>query len=80
MTQAQIKPFEINVPEATLTDLQERLKRTRWTDSVEGAGWGMGTNADYIKALVQYWQTDYDWRKHEAALNTFARALPLFRP
>jgi microsomal epoxide hydrolase len=71
MAQAQIKPFEINIPEATLTDLQERLKRTRWTDSVEGAGWGMGTNANTLKELVAYWQTDYDWRKHEAALNQF---------
>lgn len=71
MTQAPIKPFEIHIPEATLVDLQERLKRTRWTDSVEGAGWGMGTDSSYLKELTAYWQQEYDWRKHEAALNQF---------
>ncbi len=71
MTQTQIKPFEIHIADTTLVDLQERLKRTRWTNSAEGAGWGIGTDADYLKDLVEYWQTDYDWRKHETALNQF---------
>ena len=28
------KPFTIDVPQQTLDDLQERLARTRWSDSV----------------------------------------------
>ena len=70
-SKTQVKPFEINIPQSALNDLQERLKRTRWTDEAEGAGWSMGTNLGYMKQLADYWQHQYDWRKHEAALNQF---------
>jgi len=68
---AQVKPFKINIPQAALDDLQERLKRTRWPDEAEGAGWSMGTNLGYMKQLADYWLHQYDWRKHEAELNKF---------
>ncbi|MBC8075327.1 MAG: epoxide hydrolase N-terminal domain-containing protein, partial [Chloroflexales bacterium] len=61
-----IKPFAIAVPQATLDDLHARLARTRWPDEATGAGWSMGTNGGYLKQLVDYWQTSYDWRAHEA--------------
>lgn len=67
----QVQSFQINVPQAVLDDLQKRLARTRWTDEVEGVGWDYGTNLDYLKELVNYWQHQYDWRKHEAELNKF---------
>ena len=67
-----IQPFQVNIPQATLDDLRERLARTRWPDEVEGAGWDYGTNLQYMKELADYWQHTYDWRKHEAELNTFA--------
>ena len=67
-----IEPFKIAVPQATLDDLRERLAHTRWPDEVEGAGWNYGTNLGYLKELANYWQHQYDWRTHEAALNTFA--------
>jgi pimeloyl-ACP methyl ester carboxylesterase len=65
-----VKPFKINVAQKTLDDLQARLARTRWPDEIEG--WDYGTNSGYLKKLVDYWQHEYDWRKHEAALNQFA--------
>jgi pimeloyl-ACP methyl ester carboxylesterase len=68
-----LKPFKINIPQANLDDLQARLKRTRWPDEVEGAGWNYGTNLGYMKELVDYWQRQYDWRKQEAALNKFTQ-------
>jgi Epoxide hydrolase N terminus len=49
-----IHPFKVNIPQATLDDLRERLARTRWPDEVEGAGWDYGTNLDYLKQLVAY--------------------------
>jgi pimeloyl-ACP methyl ester carboxylesterase len=67
-----IQSFKIAIPQATLDDLRARLARTRWPDEVEGAGWDYGTNLSYMKELADYWQHTYDWRKHEAALNTFA--------
>lgn len=66
-----IQPFKINVPEAVLLDLKERLAQTRWPDEVEGAGWDYGTNLDYLKGLVDYWQNNYDWHAQEAELNRF---------
>jgi pimeloyl-ACP methyl ester carboxylesterase len=68
-----IQPFKIAIPQATLNDLHERLARTRWPDEVEGAGWSYGTNLDYLKSLVAYWQHEYDWRKQEATLNRYTQ-------
>jgi hypothetical protein len=39
-------PFQIAVPQASLDDLRERLKRTRWPDEVEDAGWDYGATFD----------------------------------
>ena len=47
-----IQPFKVNIPQATLDDLHERLARTRWPDEVEEAGWDYGTNLTYLKSLV----------------------------
>jgi pimeloyl-ACP methyl ester carboxylesterase len=65
----KITPFKIQISESTLTDLNTRLKQTRWTDTPENAGWSYGTDSSYLKELVEYWQTKYNWRKHEEALN-----------
>jgi pimeloyl-ACP methyl ester carboxylesterase len=70
-----IEPFVVDVPQATLDDLEVRLTRTRWPDEVEGAGWDYGTNLAYLQALVEYWRTRFDWRRQERAMNT----LPHFR-
>ena len=58
-----IHPFHMDIPQATLDDLHERLARTRWPDEVEGAGWDYGTNLEYMKELADYWQHTYDWRR-----------------
>ncbi len=68
-----IQPFKIAIPQSALNDLCERLARTRWPDEVEGAGWSYGTNLDYLKSLVAYWQHEYDWRKQEATLNRYTQ-------
>ncbi len=33
--------------------------------------WEYGTNLAYMRDLLDYWRTKYDWRKHEAELNRF---------
>lgn len=70
-TMKNVTPFKIEVSQAVLDDLQIRLKQTRWTDEPENAGWNYGTNPAYLKELVNYWQSKYDWRKQEAMLNQF---------
>jgi pimeloyl-ACP methyl ester carboxylesterase len=68
-----MQSFKIDIAETVLEDLRKRLSHTRWPDEVEGAAWDYGTNGDYLKSLVSYWQHDYDWRKQEAKLNQFAQ-------
>jgi Epoxide hydrolase N terminus len=65
------RPYTIQVPEAVLADLRERLARARWPDAPPGAGWRYGTDLAYLRELVAYWRDRYDWRRHEAALNAF---------
>lgn len=65
------KPFRINVDQSVLDDLRNRLANTRWPDEPKDAGWGYGTNPEFMRSLVQYWQNGYDWRKQEAMLNQF---------
>lgn len=36
------------------------------------AGWDYGTEAAYLKELVEYWQHRFDWRLQEAAINRLA--------
>ncbi len=67
----QIQPFTINIPQSALDDLHDRLARTRWPNEVPGVGWSRGVALGYLKELVAYWQTEYDWRKHEARLNQY---------
>jgi pimeloyl-ACP methyl ester carboxylesterase len=69
----KLQPFTINVPQAALDDLNNRLARTRWIKEVAGADWNAGTNVGYMKNLVDYWQNQFDWRTQEAKLNRFAQ-------
>jgi len=61
--------FRINVSDTTLKDLNERLARTRFPSEIEQSGWEYGTNLAYLKELVTYWRTKYDWRAQERKLN-----------
>jgi microsomal epoxide hydrolase len=63
--------FRIEVAEAVLDDLRQRLDRARFPDQIEGAGWDYGTELGYLRELCAYWREKYDWRAAEAALNRF---------
>jgi pimeloyl-ACP methyl ester carboxylesterase len=64
-----VEPFAIAVSDEEINDLKTRLERTRWPDAVRDGGWDYGTNPEYLKELCRYWQTQFDWRKEERALN-----------
>jgi hypothetical protein len=69
-----IRPFRVDVPEADLIDLRQRLAATRWPDPETVDDRSQGVQLAKLQALLRYWETDYDWRKAEAKLN----ALPQF--
>jgi pimeloyl-ACP methyl ester carboxylesterase len=66
-----IQPFSINIPQADLDDLQMRLERTRFTDEIPGSGSDYGVSLEWIKRMVDYWCTGYDWRAWESKLNAY---------
>jgi microsomal epoxide hydrolase len=68
---AQPQPFKLAIPEAALTDLRERLARTRLPDQAPGEAWAYGANVAYLRDLLGTWQAGFDWRAAEAALNAF---------
>jgi epoxide hydrolase len=69
-TDARIRPYRVSVPQADIDDLRERLARTRWARDLPGTGWERGVPTGYLRELAAYWAKEYDWRAHEAALNT----------
>jgi len=66
-----VQPFKIDIPQAALDDLHDRLARTNWPYDLPGAEWSRGVPVAYMKELAEYWRTGYDWRKQEALLNAF---------
>jgi len=65
-----IRPFRIDVSDQDLEDLRRRLAATRWPDKETAADESQGVPLAVLQELVQYWQTDYDWRKVETQLNS----------
>jgi pimeloyl-ACP methyl ester carboxylesterase len=68
---AAIRPFKVHVDTAVLDDLRDRLARTRWPDQIEGSGWNYGVDVKYMRGLVDYWRSGFDWRAAERRLNAF---------
>jgi epoxide hydrolase len=64
-----IKPFHLDIPQTELDDLSQRLARTRWPDRETVNDTSQGPPLAKLKALVEYWRTEYDWRRCETLLN-----------
>ena len=71
MTETDVPPFEVSIPQKDLNDLHERLLRSRWPDELPSIGWSYGVPLDYLKGLAEYWRSGFDWRAQEAKLNAF---------
>ena len=70
----EVRPFRISVPEGRLFDLRQRLGATRWPDKETVNDRSQGVKLAKLRPLVEYWRSDYNWRKIESTLN----ALPQF--
>ena len=66
-----IRPFTIDIPDEVLTDLKDRLARTRLPEQSPGTGWDQGANRAYMMELLAYWEDEFDWRAQERRLNEF---------
>jgi len=65
-----IRPFQVNFPEAELTELRNRIKATRWPEREAVTDASQGVQLATTQKIADYWATDYDWRKCEARLNS----------
>ncbi|MDR7299318.1 pimeloyl-ACP methyl ester carboxylesterase [Pelomonas aquatica] len=65
---AAIRPFRVDIPQADIDDLQQRLRRTRWPHALT-EDWSRGQPVAFIRELADQWLNDFDWRQQEATLN-----------
>jgi len=62
-----VTPFKYEAPQRALDD----LKRTPWPERETVHDWSQGVPLAKLQTLVEYWSTDYDWRRCESKLNRF---------
>jgi len=65
------RPFRVEIPQGDLDDLRRRLGQVRWPDELPGVDWSYGVPGGYVRELVEYWRTGYDWRAQEARINAY---------
>src|SRR5207244_12695350 len=65
-----IRPFQVNFPEAELTELRRRINATKWPERETVTDASQGVQLATVQALARYWATEYDWRKIEAKMNS----------
>lgn len=66
-TSNAVAPFEINIPETSVQDLCERLRRSRFPEPPTAASQGMDPGR--VSRFCREWLDQYDWRMVEAELN-----------
>lgn len=57
---AQIEPVRLDVPDAQLHDLRDRLAHTRWPERETVDDTSQGAPLARIQALCAHWQHGYD--------------------
>jgi len=66
-----LRPYKLLVKDNEIEDLYKRLVNTRLPDQAPGEPWKSGTDLDWFKKLLEYWQNNFDWKKAESELNSF---------
>jgi pimeloyl-ACP methyl ester carboxylesterase len=75
MSKDAIQPFTVDIPQAQVDDLRQRLANARWPQPLPGKGWDRGVPVDYLRGLAGYWGSEFDWRAQEARINQFPQFL-----
>ncbi|SUA73500.1 Epoxide hydrolase N terminus [Nocardia otitidiscaviarum] len=65
----EITPFRIEIPQRQLDDLRARLDAARLPAPLPGDDWDTGVPTHWLRELVDYWRTEYDWRAAEDRIN-----------
>jgi microsomal epoxide hydrolase len=64
------KPFLVNVEQGAIDRIRDRLACAHWANApADDVDWVYGTDVAWLRGLVQYWISSYDWRAAERELN-----------
>lgn len=67
---AEIKPFQIAVPDSALASLKAKLDAATFPTEVDFTDdWDYGAPLSEVKRLARYWADGFDWRAQEARIN-----------
>ena len=66
-----MKPFKLNIENDVLEGISNRLKTSRLPKDFGNSNWSYGTERNYLENLLEYWISDYDWKKTEKEINSF---------
>ena len=66
-----MRSYKVNVAQSTLDEIKRRVEAFPWHEMPDDGGWAYGANLEYMRELCDYWVNEYDWRKHEAEINTY---------
>jgi Epoxide hydrolase N terminus len=61
-TAAEIRSFQIEIPEEQLDDLRRRIAATRWPSKELVTDRSQGVRLATLQELARYWTGEYDWR------------------
>ena len=73
-TATEIRPFHVEISKDQIEDLRRRIAETRWPSKELVDDRSQGIQLATLKALADYWTTDYDFGRIAERLN----ALPQF--
>ncbi|WP_020663433.1 epoxide hydrolase family protein [Amycolatopsis benzoatilytica] len=65
-----LRPFTVEITDAELADLHDRLARTRLPQPSPTDDWDAGTPNSYLRTAIEAWRA-FDWRAAEARINSF---------
>jgi pimeloyl-ACP methyl ester carboxylesterase len=69
-TATEIRPFNLEITEKQIDDLRQRIAATRWPTKELADDRSQGVQLATLKALADYWTSEYDFGRVEARLNT----------
>lgn len=70
-----IRPFRVDIAEADLVDLRQRLANARLPEKETVDDFSQGVPLKTIEQVLAHWRDNYDWRKVEAKLNSYPQFL-----
>ncbi|MBY3383868.1 epoxide hydrolase [Rhizobium laguerreae] len=69
----EIRPFRCAIAQKEVDELRRRIRATRWPGKETVPDRSQGAQLLKLKPLVDYWGTEYDWRRGEKKLNAHAQ-------